>query len=54
MITENKNKDNSVKELFEQQLVELTINSTTNKKKGSKKILKTLTAYDLLNNAFES
>lgn len=54
MITENKNKDISIKELFEKQLVEATIKSTIKKKKSSKKILKTLTAYDLLNNAFES
>ena len=40
MITENKNKDISIKELFEKQLVEATIKSTIKKKKSSNKIWK--------------
>lgn len=49
MITENNNI--SFKELFENQLVELTVDSTKKKNKASKKILKAMTVYDQLNNA---
>jgi len=50
---QNNVKNQSIKELFENRLVEMAVNSS-NKKKSVKKIINTLEVYDLLNNELEA